>query len=147
MEKLLNAIASRLNVRVIAEESSSSAVDSIITVTMHMYDYKETSDEVKELFKKELNNHIFNKLQEIEVNESVEYMFECGQVRPLGSIMDDANDNLAEVLQKLPALPEGEKYTLPFETYIRITLTKKSEDDVKVMPHVSDWIREEYFNQ
>ena len=88
MEKLLNAIASRLNVRVIAEESSSRALDSIITVTMHMYDYKEAPDEVKELFRKELNNHIFNKLQEVEVDESVEYMFECEQVRPLGSIID-----------------------------------------------------------
>lgn len=147
MEKLLNAIASKLNVRVIAEESSSSAFYGIITVTMHMYDYKDASDEVRELFKKELNNHMFNKLQEIEVGESVEYMFECGQERPLGSIMDDANDNLAEVLQKLPALPEGEKYTLPFETYIRITLTKNSGDDIKVMPYVSDWIREEYSDQ
>lgn len=147
MEKLLNVIASRLKVRTIAEESSSKAVDSIITVTMHMFDYKEASDEVKELFKKELNNHIFNKLQETEVEESVVYMFEFGQVRPLGTIMDDANDNLAEVLQKLPILPEGEKYTLPFETYICITLTKKSKEDIRVMPYVSNWIREEYFNQ
>ena len=150
MEKLLNAIASRLSVRVTVEESSKKTLEGVLTLTvkMKMYDHRDVSEEVRKLFKKELNNHLFTKLQEIEVGEYVDYEFECGQVRPLGTLMKDANDNLAEVLLKLPALEDGESYELPFETYIRFTLTGKDNQGATVKSNiVCPWIIEAYNQQ
>lgn len=148
MEKLLNAIASRLSVRVTVEEDAKETPEGILQVKMFMYDHKDVSDEVRDLFKKELNNHLFIKLQEIEVDEYVDYEFECGQVRPLGTLREDANDNLAEVLLKLPALKEGESYDLPVETYIRFTLISKNNQKVTVKPNIiCPWIMEAYNQQ
>lgn len=148
MEKLLNAIASRLNVRVVVEEQSEKTLQGVLTVTMQMFDHRDVTDEVRELFKKELNNHLFTKLQKMEAGEYVEYGFDYGNVRPLGTLMEDANDNLAEVLLKLPALKDGETYDFPCDTYIRFTLTKKDEKTASVKPNtVCQWIMEAYSKQ
>ena len=148
MEKLLNAIASRLNVRSVVEEQSEKTLQGVLTVTMQMFDHRDVTDEVRELFKKELNNHLFTKFQDMEVGEYVEYGFDYGNVRPLGTLMEDANDNLAEILLKLPALNEGETYDFPCDTYIRFTLTGKSEKNVSVKPNVvCPWIMEAYSKQ
>lgn len=148
MEKLLNAIASRLTVRVTVEEQSEKMLEGVLTVTMAMFEHKDVSDEVRELFKKELNNHLSTKLKEIEVGEYVDYGFDYGQVRPLGTLMEDANDNLAEVLLKLPPLNDGECYDFPCDTYIRFTLTGKDEQEAKVKPNiVCSWIMEAYNKQ
>ncbi len=148
MEKLLNAIASRLTVRVTVEEQSEKTLEGVLTVTMAMFEHRDVSDEVKELFKKELNNHLFTKLQDIEVGEYVHYGFDYGQVRPLGTLMEDANDNLAEVLLTLPALEDGESYEFPCNTYIRFTLTGRDDKEATVKPNiVCTWIMEAYNKQ
>ena len=115
---------------------------------MKMFDYRDVEDEVRELFKKELNNHLFTKLQEMKVGEEVGYGFDYSNVRPLGTLMEEANDNLAEVLLKLPALNDGEEYVFPCDTYIGFTLIDKKDNHVNAKASmVSPWIREAYSKQ
>ena len=148
MEKLLDAFASGLTVRFTVKEQSEKTLEGVLAVTMAMFNHKNISDEVKELFKQELNNHLFTKLKEIKVGEYVDYGYDYGQVRPLGTLIEDANDNLAEVLLKLPPLNDGECYDFPFDTYIRFTLTEKDERKAKVQPNfVCSWIMEAYNKQ
>lgn len=148
MDKLLNAIASRLTIRVVVEEESDKKLQGVDTVTMQMFNHRDVEDEVKELFKQELNNHLFTKLQDLKVDEYADYSFAYGNVRPLGTLMKEANDNLAEVLLKLPALNDGETYELPCDTYIVFRLTERNEERVTVKPiYASAWIKEAYINQ
>ena len=148
MEKLLNAIASRLTIRSVNEERKTTTVNSPITVTIHPFGYEERMNSIRERFKKELNEHIFRKLQKRKTGGYVDYMFECGKHRPLGYIMDEANDNLAEVLQKLPVLQNGERYVLPANTYFSFILLKKDENEVEVKVEIlSKWIKETYLSQ
>jgi len=116
MAKLLDVIVSQLRIRVDEKENSD----------------KEVPSEVMELFKKEFNHHLYRKLKTIKVGEYVDYMFECGYSRPLGTIVYNANDNLAEVLKKLPKLPEGESYAFPPNSYIAFTLTGKYNKQFKI---------------
>ena len=125
MDKLLNAIASRLTIQVVVE--ADKTLQGVVTVTRQMFDRRDVEDEVKELFKKELNNHLLTKLQDLKVGEYVDYGFAYGNVRPLGTLMEEANDNLAEVLLKLPSLNDGETYDFPCNTYIGFTLTERNE--------------------
>ena len=145
MEKLLNAIASRLNVRIVVEKYWKNEHNAGLAVTMQMFEHRKVTDEVRELFKKELNSHLFTKLQQMEAGECVEYSFDYGELRPLGILMEDANDNLAEVLLKLPNLKEGESYYFPCDTYIRFTIIKKDAETALVMPDkICQWIMEAY---
>ena len=116
MGKLLDVIASQLKIRVDAEENC----------------YKDVSEEVRKLFGREFNHHLYRKLKTIDVGEYVDYMYECGHSRPLGTIMYNANDNLAEVLKKLPELPDGESYAFPPNSYIAFTLTSKYHKQFKI---------------
>lgn len=125
---VLEAIASRLTVRTVVQEQSGSGPMGL-GVTMQMYDHKEVSDEVKALFEEELDNHLRSKLQGMEIGDSVDYGFEYGNVRPLGTLMEDANDNLAEVLLKLPALGKGESYEFPYETYIKLLVAERNKEE------------------
>lgn len=148
MEKLLNAIASRLSIRSLNEERNVSTVNNSITVTIHSFGYEERMNGIREIFKKELNEHIFRKLQKRKVGGHVDYMFECGKHRPLGYIMNEANDNLAEVLQKLPVLQNGERYVFPENTYFNFILIQKDENEVKAkVGIVSKWVKETYLSQ
>lgn len=121
MERVLDEIASKLNVQVVVKERVKRSIDGALISTEKWLEHRDVTDEVRELFKKELENHLFNKLQNMKVGEYVEYGFDYGDVRPLGTIMENANDNLAEVLLKLPALNDGETYSFPCDTYIRFT--------------------------
>lgn len=121
MERVLNEIASKLNVQVVVKERVERSIDGACISTEQWLEHRDVTDEVRELFKKELENHLFNKLQNMKDGEYVEYGFDYGDVRPLGTIMENANDNLAEVLLKLPALNDGETYSFPCDTYIRFT--------------------------
>ena len=79
-------------------------------------------------------------VKKLDVGEHVDYGFEYDS-KPLGTLMEEANDNLAEVLLKLPALDEGESYELPEDTYVRFTVTERYENKVLVNPDiVSPWI-------
>lgn len=148
MDKLLNAIASRLTIRRVVEEEVEQTWKGVVTFTMQMFDHRDVEDEVKELFKKELNNHLFTKLQNLKVGEYLDYGFDYGDVRPLGTLMEEANDNLAEVLLKLPALNDGETYDFPCNTYFGFTLTEKNEEKATgKLNCASTWIMEEYSKQ
>lgn len=143
MDKILNAIASRLTIRKVVEEESEKTLLGVITVTMQMFAHRDVEKEVKELFEKELNNHLFTKLQQLKVGEYVEY----GNVRPFGTLMEEANENLAEVLLKLPALNDGEIYELPCDTYMGFTLKEKNKENLTVKPYACGWIAEAYSKQ
>ena len=127
MERLLDAIANRLTIRVTTEEQSEQISEGV-SVSWTMYEHKPISEDIRKIFKKEFNNHLFTKLTEAEIGDSVEYLYECGNVRPIGTILDYANDNMADVLDKLPKLEEGEQYDLPTDTYIGFILQNKGED-------------------
>lgn len=140
MEKLLDAIASGLDIRGAEEKDLKVSDEYPLIIETDWYDYKEVSQEVIELFKKELINHLIENVKKLDVGEHVDYGFEYDS-KPLGTLIEGANDNLAEMLLKLPALDEGESYELPEDTYVRFTVTRKNNDKVIVMPdRVSPWI-------
>lgn len=144
MEKLLAAIASRLTIRCTVMESMSKPIDGL-TVKAAMFNYRDVPDKVREQFKTELNNHLLSHLTELKAGDTIDYNFECGQVWPIGSIYACANDSMAEVLQKLPALSEGEIYSLPVDTYLAFTLVSKDDKEAIAKPTcVCHWIMEEY---
>ena len=105
---VLEAIASRLTVRTVVQEQSGSGPMGL-GVTMQMYDHKEVSDEVKALFEEELDNHLRSKLQGMEIGDSVDYGFEYGNVRPLGTLMEDANDSHKEQSSEYPVMSLHER--------------------------------------
>lgn len=140
MEKLLDAIASELKVRVLVKERFEKTPHGIEIGTMQMFDYRDVTDEERELFKKEFHKHLVAKLQEMRDGESVEYGSDYEGAQ--GIFIEGANDNLAEVLLKLPTLKDGETYSLPFGTYICITLTEK--DKKTISANVCKWIMKAY---
>lgn len=115
MAKLLDVIAEQLKVRRLGGDTS-----------------EEVSEQVRKIFKKEFNHHLYRKLKTINVGEHIDYMYDCGKERPLSVLNDNANLNLAEVLKKLPELPEGEYYAFPPNSYISFTLTEKFSRQCKV---------------
>lgn len=128
MEEWLNLISEALTIRVTVEEHSERGVN----VKAKIYKTKDVSKEVREQFKTELYNHLCTKLQEIEVGEYVDYSFNFGKVKQRGTLMEDANDNLAEVLLKLPPLKEGECYELPCNICMRFVLKEKDDQTERV---------------
>lgn len=132
MEKLLNAIVSKLEIRTPVEEHFKEELNGVLNIKMTMFKHRNVPDEVKEQFKKEFNNHLYMKCKEENGFGYVDYIFEYGLKRPIGKLMEDANDNLAEVLLKLPPLNEGESYELPSDTYMRFSVGKKHPNDEKI---------------
>lgn len=143
-DKLLNAIASTLTVQSYVDDQYETP-DGVSTVAMRMPNYRDVTDEVKELFKQELKKHMSTKLEKMKVGEHVEYGFDYSHLRR--TLMEDMNDNLKEVLLKLPALNEGEKYNLRYDTYLCVTLTKKEAEKVSVTVETCQRIMEAYENQ
>lgn len=144
MEKLLNTLVSRLSVRMVASEPS---IKTWKGVSKDSFDCRDVSDSIKEIFKIEFDNQLYSKMQRMEVGESIVYGFDYDSVRPLGTLMEDANDNMAEVLLKLPALKDGESYAFPRDTYLQFTLIDKREENILITPVLSDWILEAYQRQ
>lgn len=144
MEKLLNAIASRLKIRVTKE--SANHLGGALTISMGTFEYKDVPEETRELFKGQLVLHLLSKISGCKFGEKVEYIFDFGNVRPLGNIREDANDNMAEILFKLPFLNEGECYVLPIDTYIGFEMVQEN-NSVIVKPLASEWISEAYSKQ
>jgi len=110
MGKLLDAVASQLSIRSICKESGN-------------YINKDVTKETKELFKKEFQRHMYLKLKKIKVGETIDYVFGSIDNKLGAQPMNSANENLAEVLNKLPQLENGESYAFPNNSYIYITLT------------------------
>ena len=148
MDKLLNAIASGLNIRAVVYKQSEEALQNGLSITTRVIVYKDVTDNVRKKFKKELKKHLFSKLRKIEVGESVDYSFNYGKVKHLGTLIKEANNNMAEVLLKLPKLKEGENYEFPPSTYISFKLIDRYETGGTVEINIiSPWIMEEYSKQ
>lgn len=146
MEKLLKAIASRLEIRLTVAHKEEQEVYSQprVTVGLKMFEHCSVDEETRKKFKEVLNNHLAERIKRAQVGDVIEYLFEYGQVLPLGTIQDNANDNMAEVLRELPALGKGEEYVLPVDTYLSFRVTGVNGNGVDVMPRVSNWIMEAY---
>ena len=61
MEKLLNAIVSKLEIRTPVEEHFKEELNGVLNIKMTMFKHRNVPDEVKEQFKKEFNNHLYMK--------------------------------------------------------------------------------------
>lgn len=146
MEKLLKAIASRLEIRLTVAHKEEQEVYSQprVTVGLKMFEHCSVDEETRKKFKEVLNNHLAERIKRAQVGDVIEYLFEYGQVLPLGTIQDNANDNMAEVLRELPALGKGEEYVLPVDTYLSFRVTGVNGNGGDVMPRVSNWIMEAY---
>ena len=110
MGKLLDAVASQLSIRSISEEGG-------------IYTQKDVTEETRELFKKEFHQDMYRKLKKIKVGQSIDYIFGSIDNKLTAEPSIKVNENLAEVLNKLPKLESGEIYAFPPNSYICITLT------------------------
>lgn len=146
MDKLLYAISSELKVRIVEKEEL--ILEGVPIGWKESCSYKAVSEEVKELFEKELSNHIFDRFKQKKVGEHVEYSFNFENVKHHGTPMEEASENLKEVLLKLPKLKENESYVLPCNTYVRFKLKNKKKKEITVDTYiVSSWIMEAYDKQ
>lgn len=146
MEKLLDVIASRLEIRltVAHKEGHDVYAQPRVTFGLRMFEHCSVDSETRKKFKEVLNNHLAEKIKRAQVSDIIEYLFEYGQVLPLGTIQDNANDNMAEVFCKLPALSKGEEYVLPVDTYFSFQVTGVDENGGRSIPRVSKWIMDAY---
>lgn len=145
MDKLLTVIASGLDIRSAVNINFEKVLQDNSNVIASESDYQEVINKARRRFKKEFKNHLFNKLKKIEVGEYVDYYFDYGNIRPLGIIMERANDNMAEVLIKLPTLKDGECYVFPHGTYISFELIERYQKGGTVkLNSICSWIKEAY---
>ena len=72
------------------------------------------------------------------------YIFDRSCREDLGTIISYANDNMAEVLMKLPPLKEGEEYHLPNDTIFILEPYEEYKDSFGVVLYFSDWIERSY---
>ena len=142
MEKLLNAMASCLFVRVTKKEGAYVPEGAVVSFD-NEFDHNETDDETKAIFKRAFKRHLVSKMKEMKDGGIVEYTYDYETRGPLGTIMEDANKNMAEVLLELPSLKEGKCYEFPYDTYIRFKLVKRDKKKNRVEIEVCDWISEE----
>lgn len=123
MGKLLDAVASQLSVRSTDKESGS-------------YTIREATEETRELFKKVFQRDMYLKLKKIKVGETIDYVFGSIDNGLADQPIIKANENLEEILNKLPRLESGESYAFPPNSYICITLTaqkaKKGQKRMKI---------------
>ena len=149
MEKLLNMLSNKLQIRThaVQQVNTISSGNRKFVGPFKRFEYIEVPNEVKTLFKEKLEAHIFSKADQIEAGEKLEYSFDYGNARPLGTLMNEANDNVAEVLLGLPKLCDGECYVLPLDTYFCFVVTEKSEIGTTLeLANMSGWIKREYNN-
>ena len=143
MEELLNAIVSKLKIRFIVNENLGNQLEGGTFGIVSRFEFKDVTEEVKEIFKKELIQNLISKLQRAKKGEYIEYEYNFETKKPLGKIMRNANDNLAEVLLKLPKLQYGEWYDLPSDTRFYFKLGEIKSERANVEADVSNWIIEE----
>ena len=143
MEKLLNTLANGLSIRF---KKSEDYEGEGLNVTFQSFDYRPVTKEVQELFKSKFKEHLFAKLKELESpGNFVEYSFKHGVVYPMSSLLDTANDNMAEVLLQLPALEAGESYNLPENTFVSFRLLEKNGDNITVaIKPLCSWTKNSY---
>ncbi len=148
INKLLNAITEGLNLRCLVDEQPEEKLEGDLTLKVTMFSTKDVSDEVKELFKQEFYNHLLEKFRESEEGEFITYSFNDGMKKYIGTVQQQANDNMAEVLLKLPSLEKGESYQFPDDTYVTFALIEKSDQKMYAeVAKASAWIQEKYKKQ
>ena len=147
MEKLLNLLSSKLQIRThAAQQPTTISVGYREFVGLFKrFEYRDAPERVKALFKEKLEEHIFSKTEKLNVGEKIAYSFDYRNVRPLGTLMYEANDNMAEVLLALPKLGNGEYYALPLDTYFSLEVTEKTGiSTTSKLKDMSWWINKEY---
>lgn len=134
MEKLFEAIANNLVVSRKVEDDQPTIQQCDVFTTMQVFKYRDTEEEVKELFKEELINHVCTKLYEKSVGETIKYSF--------ATLKAEFNHNFKEVLSKLPALNQREAYAFPYDMEMAFVITGKNDDgtEIKTDKYVSEWI-------
>lgn len=143
MEKLLDAIASRLEIRLTVAHKEGQEVVHMpprVTFALKLFEHCPVDERTRTMFKDALRKHIAKKIKEANIGDVIEYLFEYGQVYPLGEIQDNANDNMAEVLRELPALGMGEEYVLPADTYFSFTVENKQENSQDLVVGTRTWL-------
>lgn len=116
VEQLLTVISKLLNVWTIKKVIVKKGKEKYV---LEGIDNEDASQDLRELFKKELEAHLKNQLREKEVGSFVTYQFDCD---------NEANDSLKEVLKKLPDLPKGKYYALAMDLHIIFILVAKDKN-------------------
>lgn len=143
MEKLLKAIASELKIRDTLGKNLEKSLGHLINFRWIKSEKREVTEEVRQLFVNELNNHICSKFREIKIGDNVEYVFDYENIIKNQDFTGKANDNLSEVFKKLPVLKMGEIYVLPEDTYINFILIDKDKKYFRAkVNEFAPWIRE-----
>lgn len=134
MEKLLEAFASGLLIRVSSE--MKEAVN------------KPANEEQKAVFKEVLRKHLDSVGERRKLDDVVTYDFHLGRIRgerrdQHEEFIESYNGNLAEVILRLPELPEGESYVFPTPTSVSFKIVAKDWKKAKYMPiKVCFWIQQ-----
>lgn len=133
MEKLFEAIANNLVVSRKLEDDQPTIQQCDVFI-MQVFKYRDIEEKVKELFKKELINHLCTELYTKNVGEEIKYSFAI--------LKAEFNDNFKEVLSKLPALNERENYAFPDDMEMTFVITEKNDNgtEIKTDKYVSEWI-------
>lgn len=141
MEKLLDVIARGLYIKGPEEKYKEDKIEDYpLHVESNWFTEKAVSQEVEEMFKNEFRKDVIERVKKLDIGDHVEYGFGY-DIKPEGTLIEGANDNLARIILKLPTLNEGEHYEMTEDTYVRFTVTRKNNDKVIVMPdRVSPWI-------
>ena len=144
MDRLLDIVSEKLIVRFkLKGNEDTDHIEGIRSLSSGI-GYRFISKEVKDLFKTLLEEHVVSKLEESDFEESVMYVFDRSCKEDLGTIIRHANDNMAEVLMKLPPLKEGEEYHLPNDTVFILEPYEESSDIYAVVLYFSEWIEKSY---
>lgn len=140
IEKLLEAFSKGLHVRHEPVVKEGEKPDIYHT---------HASNEVREIFKNALKEHLERKLDWCQIGESVTYNHFLGTVRNSttienqGAAVRSINSNLQEVMDKLPELPEGETYVFPAQTAVSVKVTGFTQDEIMTsFENVSSWLKE-----
>lgn len=143
MQLIISIIAERLKVRMLIKEENKG-----IGISTYRYIVADVPEYVKSLFTEELLNHMAKKARSLKKGDYFEYLYNYGTYRPLGKIMYEANDNLAEVLSTLPKLKTNAEYFLP-ETFLGLEVDEYNGRDVIKLEvdNISSWILEDLHTQ
>lgn len=124
MENVLNAFASGLKIQYQTEEKM---------------EFKPASEEQITAFKEAMKKHLASRGKIREYGDIITYDYYRAKIR--GGMrgfderhVESANANLAEVLLKLPKLPEGECYVFPTPTFVSFQIVGKMGNDSDFNP-------------
>lgn len=143
IEKLLEVFPEGLYVRheEVIPESKNSKKD------LRNVSYTRASLEVKEAFKAVLRENLLSKLEKCSIGEKISYSFYLGTVHSPHSVYhgdpaQSINQNLQEVIDKLPKLPEGEEYVFPDHTSVSVKVIGFDQGkSVTSLDNLCSWLR------